>query len=179
VEARAIAKAAIIYGVPMLENYRIMYSYFVNRNDPDFKAPWNTLNNVARLFTPDDKAIQTPNSDTPYSQLGADLRAEPLVISVPEVEAGRYHSLQFVDMYTFNFAYVGSRATGNGAGNFLLAGPRWDGKKPEGIKAVIRSETDFDFVQYRTQLFVASRSRTWCETAMIEQDCVEVVDDQG
>ncbi len=61
-------------------------------------------------------------------------------------------------MYTFNFAYVGSRATGNGAGNFLLAGPRWDGKKPEGIKAVIRSETDFDFVQYRTQLFVASRS---------------------
>jgi len=179
VEARAIAKEAIIYGVPMLENYRIMYSYFVNRNDPDFKAPWNTLNNVARLFTPDDKAIQTPNSDTPYSQLGADLRAEPLVISVPEVEAGRYHSLQFVDMYTFNFAYVGSRATGNGAGNFLLAGPRWDGKKPEGIKAVIRSETDFDFVQYRTQLFVASRSRTWCETAMIEQDCVEVVDDQG
>ena len=84
-EARAIAKEAIIYGVPMLENYRIMYSYFVNRNDPDFKAPWNTLNNVARLFTPDDKAIQTPNSDTPYSKLGADLRAEPLVISVPEV----------------------------------------------------------------------------------------------
>jgi len=39
VEARAIAKEAIIYGVPMLENYRIMYSYFVNRNDPDFKAP--------------------------------------------------------------------------------------------------------------------------------------------
>jgi hypothetical protein len=48
-EARAIAKEATIYGVPMLENYRIMYSYFVNRNDPDFKAPWNTLNNVARL----------------------------------------------------------------------------------------------------------------------------------
>src|SRR5579871_1640301 len=70
-EARAIAKEATIYGVPMLENYRIMYSYFVNRADPDFKAPWNTLNNVARVFTPDDKAIQTPNSDTPYSQLGA------------------------------------------------------------------------------------------------------------
>ena len=60
-DARAIAKEATIYGVPMLENYRIMYSYFVNRNDPDFKAPWNTLNNVARVFTPDDKAIQTPN----------------------------------------------------------------------------------------------------------------------
>jgi hypothetical protein len=56
-------------------------------------------------------------------------------------------------MYTFNFAYVGSRATGNGAGSFLLAGPRWKGQKPPGIKSVIRSETDFVFVLYRTQLF--------------------------
>jgi hypothetical protein len=155
-EARAIARDATIYGVPMLEDYRIQYSYFVNRNDPDFKAPWNTLNNVARVFTPDDKAIQTPNSDTPYSQLGADLRAEPLVLTVPAVEKGRYYSLQFVDMYTYNFAYVGSRATGNDAGSFLLAGPRWKGEKPEGIKAVIRSETDFDFVQFRTQLLAPS-----------------------
>ena len=121
--------------------------------NPDFKAPWNTINNVARVFTPEDKAIQTPNSDTPYSQLGADLRREPLVISVPDVAPGRYYSLQFVDMYTFNFAYVGSRATGNKSGHFLLAGPRWNGEMPEGINAVIRSETDFDFVQYRTQLF--------------------------
>jgi hypothetical protein len=152
-EARAIAKEATIYGVPMLENYRIMYSYFVNRNDPDFKAPWNTLNNVARVFTPEDKAIQTPNSDTPYSQLGADLRAEPLVVTVPAVETDRYYSLQFVDLYTYNFAYVGSRATGSDAGNFLLAGPRWKGDKPKGIKAIIRSETELNFVQYRTQLF--------------------------
>lgn len=152
-EARAIAKEATIYGVPMLENYRIQYSYFVNRSDPDFKAPWNTLNNVARVFTPDDKAIQTPNSDTPYSQLGADLRAEPLVLTVPAVEGGRYYSLQFVDMYTYNFAYVGSRATGNEAGRFLLAGPRWNGDQPKGIKSVIRSETDLNFVLYRTQLF--------------------------
>jgi hypothetical protein len=152
-DARTTAKEGVIYGFPLVDSYRIQYSYFVDRNDPDFKAPWNTINNVARVFTPDDKAIQTPNSDTPYSQLGADLRAEPLVISVPKVEAPRYYSLQFVDMYTFNFAYVGSRATGNNAGNFLLVGPRWNGNTPQGIKAVIRSETDFDFVQYRTQLF--------------------------
>jgi hypothetical protein len=155
-EARAIAREATIYGVPMLENYRIMYSYFVNRSDPDFKAPWNTLNNVARVFTPDDKAIQTPNSDTPYSQLGADLRTEPLVLSVPSVEKQRYYSLQFVDLYTYNFAYVGSRATGNDSGNFLLAGPRWKGEKPKDIKSVVQSETDLNFVQYRTQLFDSS-----------------------
>jgi hypothetical protein len=51
------------------------------------------------------------------------------------------------------FAYVGSRTTGNGGGRFLLAGPRWKGEKPAGVKSVIRSETDFVLVGYRTQLF--------------------------
>jgi hypothetical protein len=153
VEARAIAREAVIYGFPLVDSYRIQYSYFVERGSPEFKAPWNTLVNNARVYTPDDKAIQTPNSDTPYSYVGADLRAEPLVFTVPAVEKGRYYSLQFIDMYTFNFAYVGSRATGNGAGNYLLAGPHWKGERPKGIKSVIRSETEFAFVLYRTQLF--------------------------
>lgn len=151
-EARKIAKEATIYGFPLVDNYRVLYSYFVDANGPEFKAPWNKLNNVGRVFTPDDKAIQTPNSDTPYSQLGADLRAEPLVLTVPEVAGGRYYSLQFIDLYTHNFAYVGSRATGNEAGSFLLAGPAWKGEKPQGIKEVIRSETELAFVLYRTQL---------------------------
>ncbi|MGD9921992.1 MAG: DUF1254 domain-containing protein [Pseudorhodoplanes sp.] len=152
-EARAIAREATIYGFPLVDNYRIQYSYFVDRTSPEFKAPWNTLFNNARVYTPDDKAIQTPNSDTPYSYVGADLRAEPLIFTVPAVEKNRYYSLQFIDQYTFNFAYVGSRATGNGAGRFLLAGPKWKGTVPKGIKQVIRSETEFAFVLYRTQLF--------------------------
>jgi hypothetical protein len=153
VEARAIAKEACIYGFPLVDNYRIQHSYFVDGAGPEFKAPWNTLFNNARVYTPDDKAIQTPNSDTPYSYVGADLRAEPLVLTVPQVEHGRYYSLQFIDMYTFNFAYVGSRATGNAAGRYLLAGPGWHGGTPAGVNAVIRCETQFAFVLYRTQLF--------------------------
>lgn len=150
---RAIAKEAAIWGFPLVDNYRVQYSYFADRGGPEFKAPWNAIANTARVYTPEDKAIQTPNSDTPYSYIGADLRTEPLVISVPAVEAGRYYSLQFIDQYTFNFAYVGSRATGNEAGDFLLAGPGWKGRKPPGVKSVIRCETDFAFVLYRTQLF--------------------------
>jgi hypothetical protein len=152
-EARAISKEATIYGFPLVDSYRIQYSYFVDRKNPEYKAPWNTIVNNARVYTPDDKAIQTPNSDTPYSYVGADLRAEPLVFTVPQVETGRYYALQFIDMYTFDFAYVGSRTTGNGSGSFLLAGPRWKGQTPDGITSVIRSETDFVFVLYRTQLF--------------------------
>ena len=152
-QARAIAKEAYIYGFPMVDNYRVQYSYFVNKDDPEYKGGWNEIHNTARVYTPEDKAIQTPNSDTPYSAVGADLRAEPLVLTVPPIEQDRYYSLQFVDGYTYNFAYVGSRTTGNGGGKYLLAGPNWKGDKPEGVNEVIRSDTDLAFVLYRTQLF--------------------------
>ena len=152
-QVRAIAKSAYTYGFPMVDNYRIQYSYFVDKAGPEYKGAWNQIHNVARVFTPEDTAIQTPNSDTPYSFLGADLRAEPLVLSVPEVEPHRYYSLQFIDGYTYNIAYVGSRATGNGAGKYLLAGPNWHGATPPGIERVIRSSTELAFVGYRTQLF--------------------------
>lgn len=152
-EVRAIAKEAYIYGNPMVDNYRIGFAYFVDAKNPEFKAPWNEIRNMARVFTPEDKAIQTPNSDTPYSMLGLDLRAEPLVLSVPPMEKERYYSLQFIDAYTFNFDYCGSRTTGNGEGHFLVAGPSWKGKTPKGITKVIRSETELIMVTYRTQLF--------------------------
>lgn len=154
-EARAIAKEAYVYGFPMVDSYRVQYSYNIDRSGPEFKAPMNELSNTARVFTPDDKAIQTPNSDTPYSFIGMDLRAEPMVLTVPAIEKSRYFSVQLVDAYTFNFAYLGSRATGNGGGSYLVAGPNWRGSKPPGIKAVIRSETQFVNAIYRTQLFGA------------------------
>lgn len=152
-EARAIAKEAYIYGFPLVDSYRVQHSYFIDKTSQEYKGAWNEIHNEVRVYTPADKVIQTPNSDTPYSMLGADLRTEPLVISVPAVEKERYYALQFIDAYTFNFAYVGSRATGNDAGNYLLAGPNWSGDKPDGIKQVIQSETEFAFVLYRTQLF--------------------------
>jgi hypothetical protein len=122
-EARAIAKEAYIYGFPMVDSYRIQHAYFVDKNNPEYKAPWNQLRNFSRVFTPEDKAVQTPNSDTPYSFLGMDLRAEPIVLTVPQIEKKRYFSIQFIDAYTFNFNYIGSRATGNDGGSFLIAGP--------------------------------------------------------
>jgi len=152
-EARAIAKETYIYGFPLVDNYRVEYSYFVDRRNPEFKAPWNQITNIPRVFTPADIAVQTPNSDTPYSWLGLDLRAEPIVLTLPPIEKERYISVQFIDAYTFNFAYVGTRTTGNGGGSFLVAGPSWKGQTPTGVKGVIRSETEFILVVYRTQLF--------------------------
>ncbi len=153
VEVRAIAKEAYVYGFPMVDSYRIQHSYFVDTSNPEYKAPWNQIKNTPRVYTPEDTAIQTPNSDTPYSFVGMDLRAEPIVLTVPTIEKERYFSVQLVDAYTFNFAYIGSRATGNEGGSFLIAGPGWKGEMPKEVKKVIRSETEFVFALYRTQLF--------------------------
>src|SRR4051812_42701354 len=152
-EARAIAKEAYVYGFPMVDNYRIQYAYFIERGNTEYKAPYNQIRNIPRVYTPDDKAVQTPNSDTPYSLAGLDLRAEPMVLTVPAVEKERYYSIQLIDAYTHNFGYVGSRTTGNYSGSYLVAGPGWKGEPPRGVKKVIRSETEFVFAIYRTQLF--------------------------
>lgn len=152
-EARAIAKEAYIYGYPMVDAYRIYYAYFVDEQSPEYKANWNTLCNNARVYTPADTAVQTPNSDTPYSMLGVDLRTEPLVLTFPRIQEDRYFSVQLVDLYTFNYAYLGSRTTGNGGGDYLLVGPGWKGQVPSGIAKVIHSETQLGLAIIRTQLF--------------------------
>ncbi|WP_348631873.1 DUF1254 domain-containing protein [Rhizobium leguminosarum] len=152
-EARVIAKEAYIYGFPMVDNYRIQHAYFVDTANPEYKGPWNQLVNIPRVYTPADTAVQTPNSDTPYSMLGLDLRAEPMVLTVPPIEKDRYFSIQLIDAYTFNFDYIGSRATGNDGGSFLIAGPNWKGETPKGITKVMRSETELALAAYRTQLF--------------------------
>jgi len=77
----------------------------------------------------------------------------PFVLCNPDIEKSRYFSIQLVDFYMFNYGYMGSRTTGNGAACHMVVGPRWKGKKPAGIAKVFRSETDFSMALIRTQLF--------------------------
>ncbi len=152
-ETRAIAEEGLIYGLPIVMNYTVMYEYAVNKDSGQFKAPFNQIANAARVFTYKDTSIITPNSDTPYSMAWLDLRAEPIVISVPAVPAPRYYSVQMVDGNTFNYGFIGSRATGTEAGNYLVVGPGWQGDTPPGIKQVFHSSTEFSLTIFRTQLF--------------------------
>ena len=154
-ETKAIAEEAFIYGLPIVMNYAVMHEYAVDKSGPQFKAPFNQIKNEARVFTYEDTAIITPNSDTPYSFMWMDLRAEPMVLSVPAVEKKRYYSVQLIDGNTYNYGYIGSRATGNEAGDYMVVGPDWKGEKPAGIKKVFTSTTPFSVAGYRTQLFNA------------------------
>ena len=79
-ETKAIAEAGFVYGLPIVMNYAVMYEYVIDKNSGQWKMPFNTLFNDHRVFTYEDTAVVTPNSDTPYSMLWMDLRAEPMVI---------------------------------------------------------------------------------------------------
>ena len=155
-ETKAIAEEAFIYGLPIVMNYAVMNEYCVDKDSGQYKGPFNTIVNEARVFTYKDTAIILPNSDTPYSMLWLDLRSEPMVISVPAVEKNRYYSVQLVDGNTYNYGYIGSRATGNDAGSYLVVGPDWKGEIPVGIRQVFRSSTPFALTIFRTQLFDAN-----------------------
>jgi hypothetical protein len=151
-DIRLIAKDAYIYAYPILYNYKTVYAQAVDANSPAYVGGFNTFRHYSKPYTAENTEIVTPNNDTPYSWAWLDLRAEPMVFSVPALPRQRYNVFQLVDLYTYNFAYVGVRATGFKAGNYLIAGPQWAGKPPRGITQVLRSETDIVGILGRTSL---------------------------
>jgi hypothetical protein len=135
----------------MMENYRTMYVQTIDRTAPGYGAPLNEFAHKTALLGPEFKDIVRPNNDTMYSFAWLDLRAQPIVITVPEIK-DRYYSVQLVDMFTHNFDYIGTRATGTEAGSYVIAGPQWEGTKPGEAKAVFRSESNFVYCIIRTEV---------------------------
>ncbi len=152
-EAKEIAREAYIYGFPMVVNYKAMSAYVLDESSPEYKCAFNEVGCEARVYGPDDKAVVTPNSDTPYCMMWCDISEEPVVITVPEMEEERFYHFQLVDLFTHNFAYVGTLTSGNEAGHFMIADPTWQGDQPEYIEDIIRCETPLFFIVVRTQLF--------------------------
>ena len=149
----ALAEQAYIYGYPTVDCYNVMCRQALNPASPEFRAPFNRIGHARNVATPGDRAIVAPNVDTPYSYAWLDLRAEPVMLTIPPFEEGRYVSLQLFDLYTYIVGYVTPRTNGNAGGDFLVAGPDWQGTPPVGIKAVFRVPTQLAFGLYRTQLF--------------------------
>jgi len=75
------------------------------------------------------------NHDTLLKVGWLDLSKGPLVLHVPDF-SGRYYSVQFTDPFDVDFAYVGTRATGTQAGDYLVTGPGWRGTVPPGMKKI-------------------------------------------
>ena len=153
-EAKDIAEKGFIYGLPIVMNYGVMYEFAVDKESVAIQGAVQSDQERSRTSRPTRTPRSSrPNSDTPYSMLWLDLRAEPMVISVPAIDAKRYYSVQLCDGNTYNYGYIGSRATGNDAGDYMVAGPDWKGTMPAGIKQMFRSSTQMSLALFRTQLF--------------------------
>ena len=150
--ARTIAKEAYLYAFAMMENYQTWYKQAVDTKSPEYVGGFGVYRHYSEPFTPANHDVVTPNNDTPYSWAWLDLRAEPYVLTVPAVPEGRYYVVQWIDLFTQNFAYVGVRTTGFGTGSYLIAGPKWHGSKPAGIREVFQAETDIVGTLTRTAL---------------------------
>lgn len=97
----------------------------------------------------------SPNNDTLYSRSWLYLKHEPIILSVPAI-SDRYHSVELTDYMDDNFAYVGTRTTGDGEGNFAIVGRDWKGDLPAGVTRLPPSPTPWAFLQVRTAVTDAS-----------------------
>ncbi|WP_137995209.1 DUF1254 domain-containing protein [Streptomyces vilmorinianum] len=134
-----MAADAYVYGYPLVFDVSTVAAFLRKGFGPLPQAPFNTFSHATRLAAPDAHFVSV-NNDTVYSIAQLDLSGGPLLLHVPDT-AGAYHVLQFVDVWTDNFAYVGKRATGTGAGDWLIAPPGWAGTEPEGVSGVIDAPT--------------------------------------
>ena len=149
-EAKEIAEEAYIFAFSMLENYKTMYAFSINKDLPSFRAPLDQFFHMRQLLGPEFTEVVGPNNDTLYSTAWLDLGTEPIVLNVPNFPGERYYVFQICDMYTFNVEYIGARTTGYRAAKYLFAGPGWDGPTPDGIDDVRRTEGRFLFLLGRT-----------------------------
>jgi hypothetical protein len=150
-EARRLAEEAYTYGFAIVENYRALYAMCVWPESPQYSG-FNRYLHGRQLFDSSYDTVVNANNDTLYSTTFADLRAEPLVVSVPAT-GERYFVIQLVDMATDNFAYIGTRATGRDGGDFLLVGRHFRGALPhEEFTGVIVAPSDFVALATRTAI---------------------------
>ena len=140
-EARRIAREAYRYAYPMLMAYGLFHAQAFQAASSMHQG-MNRLHHFRQVGGPRFlNSIPWINNDTPYGAGWLDLRAEPFVLQVPAFGPQRFHNVQLIDLYTHNFAFFGTRLTGNAATTILIAGPDWHGARPRGIDHVARAET--------------------------------------
>ncbi|HEX4308295.1 MAG TPA: DUF1254 domain-containing protein [Solirubrobacterales bacterium] len=131
----ALAAETFIYAYPLEYCLREIDGFANGHSTLPIDGPWNQFAHAKNLLGPETTFV-SPNNDTLYSIAALDLRDGPLLLEVPAM-GSRYYVLQFADAWSNNFAYVGTRATGNGAGSYVLHGPDQDpASLPSGATAI-------------------------------------------
>jgi hypothetical protein len=135
---RELGIKAYIYGQPLLDTERIYKtSTSVTVATEDGYAPINQFSHFKHLTTNNESVVVAPNDDTLYAVAWLKLKAQPMVLHVPE--ANRFDVVEMVSPWTENFANVGTEASGIYApGNYLVVAPGTDEgmEEVEGLKVI-------------------------------------------
>jgi hypothetical protein len=152
-EAQKIAREAYVYAFSPVYAYRYLQNEAFNEKSTSYIGGFNKIRNYQRLNTPEDTMI-TPNVDAPYTRVWLDLRAEPIVVTLPRITPeNRYYVMQAISLDHYNLDFTGTRTIGQEGGPIVYVGPRHSGPIPRGLGRVVQSPTDFVYLQGRILVF--------------------------
>lgn len=132
-----MAEDAYIYGYSMDEAYKFFYETAVKKD-----VPLNRFQNIRHLADDTYTDHPTINNDTLHLQGWLDVSAEPVIVSVPDMDKGRYWILHTMDMGHYTTSMIGSRTRGTKGGHFMFASRAWKGEVPPSVTEVIRVDSD-------------------------------------
>ncbi|MCG8579500.1 MAG: DUF1254 domain-containing protein [Bacteroidales bacterium] len=115
INLKDVAYDAFIYAYPMMEQVKTINNMFDYMNMvPNVPAmnPGFPMDNVGQ-------PIVAPNLTSMTGGIFIDISNGPVTIEVPEIK-DRYVVYQFVDVFTHNFYYLGSRANNGDGGQFVF-----------------------------------------------------------
>lgn len=145
--AYEVGKQAFIYGYPAMYWSNVRYR-FIEKPEGNISMGINELWQMEVAPSPKNLYGGSPNRDTRYGFCFVDLTNDATIITVPENPTNRYYSVQLVEMYSDVYGYIGTRATKNIAGDYLVVGPNFKGDTT-GYKGVYHSPTNWSFIAVR------------------------------
>ena len=136
---------AYAYGFPLVMMDVTRQVLTAAPSSGEYSAPVGQFHRIRDFVSPDFKNVVRISRNSLWSTAFVDLDAGPAVFSHPATR-GRYLVAQVMDMWTDNFASIGTRTTGEEPGHCLIAGPGWHGTPPPGIEATYRCDTRYAWV---------------------------------
>jgi hypothetical protein len=143
--AYLLGMEAYVYGFPLVIMDVTKDGLTAASTSGEYSAPMNQLARLRTYVSPDFKNVVRISRNSLWAHGFIDLDNEPFVYSQPDTK-GRFILMQAFNMWTDTFAATGSRTTGTGAGNFLLAGAHWKGMAPSDVKQTFRCSTRYAWI---------------------------------
>lgn len=137
-ELQAISDRAYLYAYGIDEAYKHLHKTLVEPN-----YPANRFQIIRHLADHKYTAHVSINNDTLHLMGWLDVAAEPVIVSVPDHDDGRYWVFHTMDMGHYTTTMEGKRPRGTKGGRFMFANQHWQGEVPDGMAEVVRVESNF------------------------------------